>query len=69
MDKAEIKLIKPEKEIFDYALEKTSLSPNEILFIDDSEVNVVAAESFGWNSVLFNTQEPLESIKKIRNDL
>lgn len=66
---AKIKVIKPEKEIFDYAIDQINLDPNKVLFIDDKEENVNAARSFGWNSLTFNTQNPAESIEKIKKYL
>ena len=44
---AEVKLSKPDPEIYKVLLEKYSLIPGECLFIDDIEQNVISAESIG----------------------
>ncbi|MBT4124049.1 MAG: HAD-IA family hydrolase [Candidatus Pacebacteria bacterium] len=66
---AKIDVIKPEKEIYDYAIDQISFNPNEVLFIDDKEENVNAARSFGWNSIVFDTQKPAESVDRIKEYL
>ena len=39
---------KPGRRIFDLACQRAGLEPGELLFIDDGEVNVEAARSFGF---------------------
>lgn len=63
---AEIGKIKPEKEIFDYALTKTNLSAKDILFIDDKKENTDAAKKYGWNTITFDTKNPEKSVAEIR---
>ena len=43
----ECNLLKPEKEIYLHILEKYKLNPQETLFIDDHEPNVIAANKLG----------------------
>jgi putative hydrolase of the HAD superfamily len=43
----EIAMRKPDPEIFQYVLRREKLDPPETLFIDDSEVNIAAAERLG----------------------
>lgn len=50
---AEIKMIKPDLEIFEYTLEKFGLKAEETLFIDDSEPNIIAAQKLNINCVHF----------------
>ncbi|MBL1422497.1 MAG: HAD family phosphatase [Alphaproteobacteria bacterium] len=50
---AEIKMIKPDLEIFEYTLGKFGLKAEESLFIDDSEPNIMAAKSLNINCVHF----------------
>ncbi|MDV3426720.1 MAG: HAD family hydrolase [Bacillota bacterium] len=45
---------KSEKLLFKIALEKLNLKPSQALFIDDSEVNLIAAEEFGLMTVLID---------------
>lgn len=44
---AEVKVSKPDAGIFKILLEKYSLVPEECLFIDDNEANVISSESVG----------------------
>lgn len=44
---APIKMVKPNKEIYEYILKKYSLNPKESLFIDDTKTNLAAAARFG----------------------
>lgn len=46
---------KPEPEIFQIALNKAGVKPNETIFIDDIRENVKGAESIGINSVEFES--------------
>ena len=59
-----IGLVKPNRDIFEYILEKYSLNPNETLFIDDNKQNVDTAEDLGIKSLLFtgNNREAMEFI-------
>lgn len=43
---------KPDRKIFDYAAEKFGIDPEETLFFDDSQKNVDAARSYGYQAVL-----------------
>lgn len=48
----EAKSLKPSPEIFHYLVDKLGLVPSETLFFDDSEANVKAARSLGFNAVV-----------------
>lgn len=61
---AEVNLVKPNREIFEYLLKKFSLKPEECLFIDDSEKNIMGAKSAGISGYLFNGDA-----QKLRNYL
>ena len=61
--------IKPEKKLFEYAQNKVNTLPDELLFIDDKEMNVKAAQSYGWNSYQFNTTNPTDSVEMIKRNL
>lgn len=62
-----IGLVKPEKEIYQHAQRKAKVKPKHLLFIDDTEVNIKGAEVLGWNTALFDTNNPARSIRKIRH--
>ncbi len=55
---------KPEKGIYDIALNKLGVQPDEAIFIDDKEANVKGAERAGISAILF--QDP-EQVKKELN--
>ena len=51
---AEIGLMKPGKEIFEYALKKNNLLAHETLFIDDHLPNTQTASLLGLHTILFS---------------
>jgi putative hydrolase of the HAD superfamily len=58
---AEIKLAKPDREIYEHVLLKTGYSAREIIFFDDREENLKTAKELGLNTFLV-TQENLKTI-------
>lgn len=46
----EMKLIKPDREIFEHVQRTLDLEPDRILYFDDNQINVDAARSVGWRS-------------------
>ena len=53
---------KPNAEIFAYVCEELGISPEEAIFVDDNEKNIIAAESFGIKSIKFKGN--VEELKK-----
>ena len=53
----DVKLIKPDRKIYECITEKYNLVPSECVFIDDIERNVKAAKDFGFNAIRFITLE------------
>lgn len=53
----DVKLIKPDRKIYECITEKYNLVPSECVFIDDIERNVKAAKDFGFNAFRFITPE------------
>lgn len=51
----DIKLMKPEREIFDHLLGKYGLAASETVFVDDHAANIEAARSLGLQSVWFQS--------------
>ena len=49
----EIRLIKPDRAIYDHHAERFGLSPSDTLFIDDSPANVEGARAAGWQAIQF----------------
>jgi putative hydrolase of the HAD superfamily len=65
---SEVKVSKPDIRIFKLLIEKYSLIPEESLFIDDSEVNVRAAESAGMiGMITYGAQNISVSLEKLLN--
>ena len=55
----DVKLIKPDRAIYDLHAESFGLDPAASLFIDDSPKNVEGAKAAGWQAVLFTDPETL----------
>ena len=54
----EVGLAKPDKRIYELTCERLNMRPEEIIFVDDAEPNIVAALEYGIHGILFknNTQ-------------
>jgi FMN phosphatase YigB (HAD superfamily) len=57
---------KPEKEIYIVAEKMTGVDPNEILFIDNKEKNLVVPREFGWQTFFFNSNDYEQSNKELK---
>ena len=53
----ELGFIKPEPEIYQYALQGLNVAPSEALFLDDREENIDGARQLGIRAELFTTWE------------
>ena len=51
----DVKLIKPDRRIYECLAEKYNLVPSECVFIDDIERNVIAGRDFGFHTIQFGT--------------
>ncbi|HEX9758041.1 MAG TPA: HAD family phosphatase [Nitrospiria bacterium] len=52
--------LKPSPEIYQFALQKAGVSSEQVLFIDDSPLNVQGAKNLGIHGVLFKNAEDLK---------
>lgn len=59
-------LIKPSPAIYELAEKRAGFSGGEILFIDDSRANLIAAEKFGWRVMWFDDYDPNISVNRLR---
>jgi|SRR5579883_660193 len=59
----ELRLIKPDRAIYERSLEALGLQPSEACFIDDRDVNVEGARAVGIHALHFHT------IDRLREDL
>jgi len=62
----EVKLIKPDPEIYELCLQKIGKPADQCLFIDDSETNIIAAQKLGFDTVQFISPEHLKTELEIR---
>lgn len=69
IDSAEVGYIKPEKPIFMAAQETSGCSPDQLLLIDDSRSNIMAAERLGWHVVWFDDYRPEEGANRVKDAL
>jgi len=67
IDSSKVGHIKPELEIFKVAEKAALCMPEEILSIDDSRANLMAAEKLGWHVSWFDDYNSTESVSRIRN--
>ncbi len=69
IDSSQVKAIKPESKIYDIATEKAPSPASEILLVDDSRMNLMAAEKHGWRVLWFDDYRPDESVLRIKSAL
>jgi FMN phosphatase YigB (HAD superfamily) len=69
IDSSQVKAIKPESKIYDIATEKALSPASEILLVDDSRMNLMAAEKHGWHVLWFDDYRPDESVARIKSAL
>lgn len=62
-------LRKPEIAIYELAEKKAGVLPDEILFIDDKLKFIEPAKKLGWNTILFDTNNPNVSVAQIASSL
>lgn len=59
------KAIKPEPLIFEKAAKEAGVPPEQILLVDDSRANLMAAERAGWRVALFDDYRAKESAERV----
>ncbi len=64
---AECKCGKNDRKIFDITLESLNVEPNDCVFIDNSEKNLVVPQELGIHTILFDDEN--RSIEEFRNQL
>lgn len=69
VDSSKVGAVKPETRIYEVAQQLAAVDPPEILLIDDSRANLIAADKHSWHVLWFDDYHPTESIKKIRESL
>jgi putative hydrolase of the HAD superfamily len=66
VDSSEVHAIKPEAKIYEIAAKRAGCAPEEILLIDDSRANLMAAEKLGWHVLWFDDSRAPESTASVR---
>ncbi len=69
VDSSEVHFLKPEREIYEIALSRSGCEPQEILFVDDLQGNVMAGEKLGWHVMKFDVYDAEKSVARIREAL
>lgn len=69
IDSSVVGLIKPESEIFDLATQKANCPPDQILFVDDSRANLMAAARAGWRVAWFDDYQPGNTVQRVKDIL
>ncbi len=70
IDSSKTGAIKPEQQIYEAAQAYAGgCRPNEILLVDDSRPNLMAAEKLGWKVLWFDDYRPEESVARVRSAL
>jgi putative hydrolase of the HAD superfamily len=63
---AEFGVAKPDARIYQHALERLGVKPEEAIFVDDVEKNVAASKALGMHGVLFRSSEQaLADVKRL----
>ena len=60
---------KPNKEIYEYAIQRFGIKPKESLFVDDRVANLEPFEALGGNVFQFNPTDISGSILKLEDML
>lgn len=69
VDSSQVGSIKPEEAIYEEAVSRSNYPPSEIMLVDDSRANVMAAEKHGWKVLWFDDYHPSESVTRIKKTL
>lgn len=69
IDSSEVGSIKPEKGIYEAAQKQANRPATEILLVDDSRTNIMAAERLGWHVLWFDDYQPSQSVERVRTAL
>lgn len=62
----DVKMLKPNKDIFHACLQKFNLKASECLFIDDEQHNIEGAQSVGITAIKFDRKNSDQAISKLK---
>jgi len=63
---AQIKARKPQRAFFDAAARHSGSRPEDLILVDDTETNIIAARDAGWQAMLWSKGARLMSLLEIR---
>ena len=69
VDSSKVGLVKPDPRIYEKAQELAAVQPNEILLIDDTRPNLVAADKAGWQGLWSEELNPEDTIARVKQAL
>ena len=69
VDSSKVELVKPDPRIYEKAQELAAVESNEILLIDDTRPNLVAADKAGWQGLWSDEMDPEGTITRIKQAL
>lgn len=69
VDSSEAGAIKPEAKMYEVATQKAACPSSDILLIDDSRANLMAAEKHGWHTSWFDDYHAKEAAARLRTML
>jgi FMN phosphatase YigB (HAD superfamily)/DNA-binding XRE family transcriptional regulator len=69
VDSSRTGLIKPDPAIYQKAQELAAVEPSEILLIDDTRPNLVAADKLGWHGLWSDEMDPEDTIIRVKSAL
>lgn len=61
--------IKPEAKVYEIAEQRAGVDPSEILLVDDTRANLMAADQKGWSVLWFDDYNTAESANRVREIL
>ncbi|MBU2632855.1 HAD-IA family hydrolase [Patescibacteria group bacterium] len=65
INSAEVKIKKPDKEIFILTCNKLKVKPTQCLFLDDTLENIESAGKLGMKTILFNKSDGVKELIKL----
>jgi len=65
----DLKMMKPNSEIYEKIQKESLVKAGEILFVDDKEINLLVPKSIGWKTVLFDMTKAEDGVKEIKRFL
>lgn len=66
---SEVHMIKPNPDIYDYAVKRFGIKPENSLFVDDREINLKPFKTLGGNVFQFNPKDIEGSVQKLEDVL